>query len=207
MANPLANLLRRRRYGDEIVVVSGLPRSGTSMMMRMLDAGGMQIVSDGEREADDDNPRGYFELERVKDLEEDPDKGWLGDARGKAIKVISHLLRELPDEHFYRVLFMRRDLHEVVASQNKMLQNRGEPNPIEDARAIELYRKHVVHTKVLLRERPNFALLEVEYRDALAHPADVAARVAGAVRQHLDVEKMSAAVDPSLYRNRREDLR
>jgi hypothetical protein len=104
--------LRRKLFGRDrgkaIVVVSGLPRSGTSMMMRMLDAGGLPILSDGERTADVDNPKGYFELERIKYLEKETDKSYLREGRGKAVKAISFLIKDLPDENDYRVIFMRR---------------------------------------------------------------------------------------------------
>lgn len=125
--------LQRFRYGAAVVVVSGLPRSGTSLLMNMLAAGGLPVLTDGVRAADADNPHGYFELERVKNLEHDADKAWLRDARGRGVKVISHLLKELPADNYYKVLFSVRDLGEVVASQNTMLRHRHEPNPVEDA--------------------------------------------------------------------------
>ncbi|MDP6673752.1 MAG: hypothetical protein QGH93_02705, partial [Gammaproteobacteria bacterium] len=99
------DLIRRVRYGEPVYVVSGLPRSGTSMLMNMLAAGGLPVLSDAQREADDDNPRGYFEHERIKNLESETDKSWLRESRGKAIKVISHLLRELPNDNYYFVIF------------------------------------------------------------------------------------------------------
>ena len=97
-----------------ITVVSGLPRSGTSMMMRMLDSGGMEVLTDSIRTADEDNPKGYYEYERVKDLETETDKSYVRDGRGKVLKVISFLIRFLPDDNQYRVIFMRRDLDEVL---------------------------------------------------------------------------------------------
>ena len=121
----LGDFLRRRRYGEPIVIVSGLPRSGTSMMMKMLEAGGVPIMTDAIRTADVDNPKGYYEYERVKELEKETDKRYVREGRGKALKVISFLLKELPDDNFYRVVFMRRDLGEVISSQNKMLDRRG----------------------------------------------------------------------------------
>ena len=202
MPNPLTRWLRRRRYGEEVVVVSGLPRSGTSMMMKMLESGGLEIMSDGVREADEDNPRGYYEYERVRDLGEETDKSWVVDARGKVVKVISHLLEDLPEDCFYRVVFMRRHLAEVVASQNKMLVRRGEENPIEDEKTVELYRKHLVHSRLMMRDASNFEVLEVDYRDALADPAAVAAAVNGFFGGRLDVARMRETVDPALYRNR-----
>ena len=200
--NLFARALRRWRYGDEIVVVSGLPRSGTSMMMKMLEAGGLEVMTDGVRGADEDNPKGYFEVERVKQLEKEPDKSWVSEARGRVLKVISHLLKELPDENYYLVIFMRRSLDEVVASQNKMLERRGEENPIEDERVTDLYRKHIIHAKVMMRERRNFELLEVQYRDALDDPVAFADRVRAFLGGRVDSERMVSAVDSSLYRNR-----
>ena len=121
MAPSLRRLYRHLRYGQPIVVVSGLPRSGTSMVMKMLEAGGLAVLTDGLRTADEDNPKGYYEVERVKDLAREADKGWLGEARGKAVKVISYLLKSLPPTFNYKVVFIRRDLEEVLASQRKML--------------------------------------------------------------------------------------
>ena len=104
---------------DEIVVVSGLPRSGTSMMMKMLEAGGLTPLTDGQREADEDNLGGYYEFEQVKKMAQD--SGWLEEARGKVVKVISRLLYDLPKTYHYRVIFMQRHLDEVLASQQQML--------------------------------------------------------------------------------------
>src|SRR5438128_3864516 len=128
---------RRVRYGRPIVVVSGLPRSGTSMAMKMLEAGGLRVVTDGQRTADEDNPKGYYEDERVKDLHREGDKTWLRDARGDVVKIISFLLKSLPADNNYKVLFMHRNLREIVASQNKMLARRGEKNETPDDRAVQ----------------------------------------------------------------------
>lgn len=204
MLAALLHLVRRTRYGPPIVVVSGLPRSGTSMMMKMLDAGGMPLVTDAAREADEDNPRGYFEDERVKALDRTADRGWLRDCRGKAVKIISYLLKDLPDENFYQVVFMRRKLEEVVASQNKMLLRRGErADPSEDGATVERYTLHLRKVEFLLRESANFAALDVDYREALADPRGQARRVRSFLRRELDEDRMVAAVDPALYRNRR----
>jgi hypothetical protein len=205
MASFITRWLRGRKYGADVVVVSGLPRSGTSMMMKMLEAGGLPIVTDGVRTADEDNPKGYYELERVKDLENEQDKSYIRDARGKVIKVISFLLKELPDDCFYRVIFMRRDLGEVVASQNKMLDRRGEDNPVRDEKAIDLYARHLISTRLFTEESPCFELLEVDYTGALGDPEGVAAQVNAFLGGKLDAQKMAEAVDPSLYRNRRPE--
>jgi len=202
----LKQLLRKWRYGDEIIVVTGLPRSGTSMMMKMLEAGGLPIMTDHVRTADEDNPKGYYEFERVKDLEKETDKSWVREARGKVLKVISHLLRELPEENFYRVIFMRRDLDEVLASQNKMLERRGEPNPVSDAKAREAYRSHIIDSKVFLRTHPNFELLEVHYTQALDDPQSLAERVSQFLERRVEPGDLVSAVDPQLYRNRKAQL-
>lgn len=206
MLESIKRLLRRRRYGDEVIVVSGLPRSGTSMMMKMLEAAGLPVLTDHEREADVDNPEGYFEYERVKHLGEQDDKAWVRRARGKVLKVISHLLEELPDDNFYRVILMRRDLDEVVVSQNKMLDRRGEDNPIEDDRAKDAYLRHLVQIRFSLRDRPNFELLEADYRQALEKPQEFAREIRDYLGMDLDAHAMAEVVDRDLYRNRKEEL-
>ncbi len=198
----IKNAVRKIRYGDPVYVVSGLPRSGTSMLMNMLEAGGVPVVSDALREADDDNPLGYFEHERIKNLENEADKSWLRESRGKAIKVISHLLRELPNDNMYYVLFARRDLREVVASQNIMLERRGEANPIADDKAIDHYRKHLVNIRVLARRRPNLRLLEVSYAEAVGNPRETALRISRFLSRTLDIDEMAGIIDSKLYRNR-----
>ena len=204
MPNALRKILHRWQYGREVIIVSGLPRSGTSMMMKMLEAGGLEVMTDNERHADIDNPKGYFEFEAVKNLEIDPDKSWVRKARGKVLKVISHLLRELPADNSYRILFMRRNLDEVIASQNKMLDHRGESNPVEDKKAKELFRKHIINTKVLVRTRPNLEMMEVRYTDVLEQPEVFAQRVNEFLGHVLDSSRMASVVDRQLYRNRVE---
>lgn len=197
-----AKLYRRLRFGRPIVVVSGLPRSGTSMMMGMLRAGGLELVVDEIRTADHGNPEGYFELEQVKTLDQTDRHPWLADCRGRAVKIISFLLPYLPEGHNYRVIFMRRDLREVIASQNKMLVSRGEsvgPDPsvltgqLED----DLHRVQQV-----LRGRPCFQTLDVSYNQAVADPTGEATRVNRFLGGGLDVPAMAAAVNPALHRNR-----
>jgi hypothetical protein len=203
MLEALRRRLTRKSRGEPIVVVSGLPRSGTSMMMRMLEAGGVEILSDGERAADVDNPKGYFELERIKDLEAEADKSYLRAARGKAVKVISFLIKDLPDENDYRIVFMRRDLDEVLASQQKMIDRLASPDTAADAEAMkEAFRNDIARVRVLCRTRANFALVEVHYRDAVANPAAACHTVNEFLGGGLDEAAMRAAVDAALYRNR-----
>jgi hypothetical protein len=199
----LRRRLTRGNRGEPIVVVSGLPRSGTSMMMRMLEAGGVVILSDGERAADIDNPKGYFELERIKNLERETDKSYLRAARGKAVKVISFLIKDLPDENDYRIVFMRRDLNEVLTSQQKMLDRLATADSDDDGAAMkEAFRNDIARVRVLSRTRPNFALCEVRYKDAIADPAGASHAVNAFLGGHLDEAAMRATVDASLYRNR-----
>lgn len=200
------SLYRRLRYGRPITVVSGLPRSGTSMAMRMLEAGGVPIVTDRAREADEDNPHGYFEHDRVLDLDK-PDRGgdtgWLADARGKAVKIVSALLPHLPERFNYHVIFMHRDLGEVLASQNKMLERRGEQgSAASDAEMTKLYEDHLRRVASLLRRRACFATLDVRYRDVVSDPAGQARRIGDFLGGSLDAARMAEAVSPELYRNR-----
>jgi len=185
-----------------ITVVSGLPRSGTSMMMKMLEAGGLPPLTDGERRSDDDNPLGYFEFERVKALPKG-DHAWLDDTRGKAVKVISALLEHLPADHTYRVIFMARSLPEVLASQKKMLVNRGEPtDKITDEELAGLYEKHLAKLKGWLGEQAHMSVLHVSYNKILEDPAPHAAQVNNFLGGHLDESRMAEAVRPDLYRQR-----
>lgn len=203
MVEPIRGWLRRRRYGEPVYVVSGLPRSGTSMMMRMLAAGGVTPFTDGERAADVDNPEGYFEFERAKDLEKEPDKSWVRGARGHALKVISFLLRHLPDDNAYRIVYMRRHLDEVLKSQDKMLDRLGNAASGVDLEAMkEAYRNDIVAARLFARKQPYMEMIEIDYRAAISDPAAAAREVRGFLGLPLDEAAMAAAVEASLYRNR-----
>ena len=187
---------------DVVTIVSGLPRSGTSMMMKMLEAGGLTVMTDAIRQADIDNPKGYYEYERVKHLEKETDKSYVREARGKVLKVISFLLKDLPDDNFYRVVFMRRHLDEVIASQNKMLDRRGE-DAIEDRETMaEAYRNHLAAVKILVRKRPNLEMLEFRYDEAVKNPKEAARMVNAFLGGALDERAMATVIDGELYRNR-----
>ena len=203
MSSILHRFMRRLRYGRPVVIVSGLPRSGTSMAMKMLSAGGMELVVDNVRTADEDNPKGYYEDERVKDLAEMEDTAWLKAARGQVIKVVSSLLNHLPANNSYKVVFMRRNLHEVLASQTKMLERRNEESHTEDEDLIKMYDSHLEKVQFQLRFRPHFDALYVNYSDVVAEPVREARRIAEFLGGGLDPEQMARAVDGSLYRNRR----
>jgi hypothetical protein len=187
---------------DAITIVSGLPRSGTSMMMRMLEAGGLDIITDETRKADDDNPKGYYELERVKQLKEDA--SWLAEARGKVVKVISALLVNLPRDHVYQVVFMRRRMQEILDSQQEMLRRRGKPaDPSADGKMAALYEKHLKQTDEWMRREPNLRFIYVDYNRMLDNPAVEASRVSTFLGDHLDTAAMIGVVDLALYRQQR----
>jgi hypothetical protein len=187
---------------DRITIVSGLPRSGTSMMMKMLEAGGLTPLTDNIRTADEDNPKGYYELERVKELEKDSE--WLAEARGKYVKVISMLLRHLPAAYEYDVIFMRRRMEEILASQKKMLVRRGEaPDKVPDDKMSALFEKHLAKTEEWLRSQPNIRFVYVNYNDVLADARTQVERVNEFLGSTLDAEKMAHVVDAELYRQRR----
>jgi len=173
------------------------------MLMRMLEAGGMAIMTDELREADVDNPKGYFEYERVKDLEKETDKSYVREGRGKVLKVISFLIKDLPDDNDYRVVFMRRDLSEVLASQNKMIDRLGtEDTSAQDEAMKEAYRNDIVRTRLMCKKRPNFELIEVHYKETVEKPAATASKLNAFLTGRLDETAMREAVDASLYRNR-----
>ncbi len=194
---------RRIRCGEPIVVVSGLPRTGTSMMMQMLAAGGIEPLTDGLRAPDDDNPEGYLEYQPVKELEHAADKSWLHDARGRAVKIITFLLEHLPETHNYRVIFMNRKLDEVLASQATMLDRRGETDGTEDARMRKLYVGHLARTRTLLAHRAQFEVHHARYPDVIADPLGSAREVNRFLGGRLDVDAMAGVVNPELYRKRR----
>lgn len=199
----LKKVIRKLKYGQPVIIVSGLPRSGTSMMMKMLEAGGVPIMQDGIRTSDIDNPNGYYELERVKDLDKGGDKGWMAEARGKAVKVISFLLRDLPDGHAYKIIFMRRAIPEIIASQNKMLERRGETDgQADDATTQKLFESHLKKVNYLLKTKENFETLEIAYGQAIDNPREAATRIQAFLGLPLDIEKMSTVADKKLYRNR-----
>jgi hypothetical protein len=175
------------------------------MMMKMLEAGGLPVLSDGQRTADTDNPEGYYEFERVKQLDKG-DAGWLGEAEGKVVKVISALLEHLPPGYQYRVIFMNRRLEEVLASQRKMLAHRGEASDISDEKLAELLDKHLRKVKGWLAAQPNFRCLEVDYNRMLADPRPFADEIGRFLDGIVTEDRMLAVVKPSLYRNRADGI-
>jgi hypothetical protein len=187
---------------DVVTIVSGLPRSGTSMMMKMLEAGGLAPVTDNIRTADEDNPKGYYELEKVKELKND--KSWVPEAKGQVVKVISALLQDLPEDHEYRVVFMRRNMQEILDSQRQMLVRRGQPeSKVPDEKMAAMFEKHLAKIEEWLAARPNMRVLYVKYNDILAAPAEAAREVNEFLGGSLDEAAMVSVVDKQLYRQRR----
>ena len=187
-----------------IVVVSGLPRSGTSMLMQMLAAGGLEVVTDELRQADTDNPRGYFEFEPVKSLAKTDDASWLDAAHGKAIKIIASLLRYLPGGKTYKILFMERNLQEVLDSQKRMLEHLDKDAGAADNAAMTAqFTRHLGQVKAWLREQSHMDVLYIRHAEAVAEPQAVAERLQTFLGRPLDIDAMAAAVQPQLYRNRR----
>src|SRR5512140_1614791 len=184
-----------------VIVVSGLPRSGTSMMMKMLAEGGLSILTDSIRTADEDNPNGYFELEQVKQLAEGQ-KDWLANADHKLVKVISALHEHLPPEHHYKVLFMERQIPEIVASQRKMLARRNETSAVGDAEMEAQFQEHLKAIKYWLARQPNMEVMYVDYNHMMADPDAYCPKIAAFIGLPLDVGKMRAVPNERLYRNR-----
>ena len=187
---------------ESLVVVTGLPRSGTSMFMQMLAAGGLTILTDGLREPDEDNPRGYLEFEPVKNLLKD--STWLLEGRGKVVKIVAPLLSALPAGLPCRIIFTERDLDEVLDSQDRMLERRKQEFASTPERRQMLkneYARTVVRVKAALMRRPGTQVLSVGYREAVLDARAVAERVSAFLGDGLDVGKMAASVDPGLHRN------
>lgn len=203
---PFKSIFSKRKSPASIefvTVVSGLPRSGTSMMMQILNAGGMQIVTDEQRTADDDNPRGYYELERVKKMK-DGDVRWVNDANGKVIKVISALLEYLPKDLEYRVIFMQRKMDEILASQKQMLVRRGEPtDKASDATLADLFTRHLQKVEAWLAVQKNMQVLYIQYDELLANPQAHVEALAEFLDLPLDLQAMQSVPDASLYRQRK----
>jgi hypothetical protein len=195
--------LRKPKTQEYITIVSGLPRSGTSMMMKMLEAGGLPPLTDNLRTANDDNPKGYYEFERVKKMP-DGDISWVEDAQGKAVKVISALLEHLPPAYIYRVLFMQRKIDEILASQKQMLIRSGKPtDQVSDEQLSEMFNKHLAKVSVWLEAQTNFSVIYLDYNAMLADPTKYALQVNQFLDNSLNPQEMVEVVDPNLYHQRK----
>jgi hypothetical protein len=171
-------------------------------MMQMLAAGGIPPLTDQLRAADEDNPRGYFEFEPVKQIKQD--KSWLNDAAGKAVKMVHLLVPELPLDREYRVIFMRRQMEEILASQRKMLDRSGKKGAqMPDAVLIRIFETQVQNVLQWLSQAPRFSVHQVWYRELIADPAGHAQSINALLGGHLNEGAMQSAVDPALYRNKK----
>jgi len=184
-----------------VTIVSGLPRSGTSMMMQMIDKGGIPAMTDHVRTADEDNPKGYYEFEPVKKTKED--STWVAEANGKAVKMTHLLLMDMPLDYTYRVVFMRRHLKEVVKSQNVMLERRGkDTDSIPRERLIDMFRVQIHKVLTYMQDRPDhFQYIEIDYNAIMKDPEPHIKQIS-AFLDGLNTDEMLAVVDPALYRNR-----
>ena len=191
----------KEAHSKNVIIVSGLPRSGTSMMMKMLAEGGLSAVVDSLRQADEDNPNGYFEIESSKSLK-DGEKKWLYDAQGKVVKVISYLLEFLPDDLSYDIIFMEREIGEILASQQKMLKRRNETSTLSDAEMEAQFREHLRAVKYWAARKPNMRILFVKYSEMVNAPETLCQSIVDFLEMPLDLKAMQSVPSQSLYRNR-----
>jgi predicted AlkP superfamily phosphohydrolase/phosphomutase/tetratricopeptide (TPR) repeat protein len=182
---------------DQIVIVSGLPRSGTSLMMQMLDKGGLDALTDSNRKADKSNPKGYLEYDPVMALHKD--NSWLDKAQNKSLKVVAPLLKFLDPKYRYKVIFMNRDLNEVVKSQQKMIGKDVETLPVK---LFETYKKHLKQVETWKDKEPSVELIYVDYKDALNHTNATVKKVILFIGKDMNEEAMESCVDKTLYRNK-----
>ena len=194
---------RSTSAAEFVTVVSGLPRSGTSMMMRMLETGGMSVVTDHLRVPDESNPKGYYEFERVKQLQ-DGNTGWIAEGNGKVVKIISALLEYLPPEHQYRIVFMQRNMPEILASQREMLLRRGEPaDRVSDRHLTGFYQDHLAHIAEWIAKQSNMQVIYLHYNKIMENPHEPIAQLCQFLQPFpLDQDKMMSVVESSLYRQR-----
>jgi len=188
-----------------LYIISGLPRSGTSMLMRMLEAGGIEILKDDIRQPDADNPKGYYEFEPVKDLAKDA--SWIKDIDDKGVKVISYLLPYLPPDRSYRLLFVLRPIEEILESQRKMLERADAP--FDDAAQENLafkFKDHLYKIRLWIARQPNINCMFIKYFDIINKPYDWAQKIATFLGLECDPHSMASVVDPDLYRNRKEHI-
>jgi hypothetical protein len=187
---------------DFVTVVTGLPRSGTSVLMQILEAGGMEILTDNIRTSDEDNPKGYYEFEAVKQTKKDA--SWVANAVGKAVKMVYRLLYEMPKEYEYRVIFTRRNMDEVLQSQKIMLERMGNNEQgISDEKFAEMFKKDLAKIDEWIEEQDNISVISVNYKDVIENPQEQCRKINEFLGGGLDVEKMPLVVDACLYRNRK----
>ena len=171
------------------------------MMMAMLEAAGIPTLTDNLRKADQDNPKGYWELQKVKQIQKD--QSWLPQAQGKAVKMISALLEFLPPNYHYQVVFMEREMKEILLSQQKMITRRKEQNSISDKKMKDLFENHLKEIKTWLKKQSNFEVLYLSYNQTLKNPDKTIQALKRFLKKDLNLAKMSKVVDPKLHRNQK----
>lgn len=180
-----------------IIIVSGLPRSGTSLMMQMLAAGGAPVLTDNMRQADANNPKGYYEFEAIKNLARE--NNWLKHAQGKSVKVISHLLQYLPETYVYKIILMKRHLKDVIQSQNKMLLQNNKPlGQRSNSELLHAFKEHLLETENRLSHQQNIGYLTIEYNALFQEPEQVVKHIEAFLGLQLDASKMIEAIDKSM---------
>ncbi len=205
MKSIFGNELITKSKPEPIFIVSGLPRCGTSMMMQMLEAGGIPVITDHIRQADEDNPRGYFEFEKVKKIKED--SSWLDDCHGKVFKMVSALLYYLPNNKEYKIVFMKRKMDEMLASQNTMLRRQGLGDAaVGDEEIAKKLAKHLLKVKTWLAQQSNFNVIYINYNSVIENAPANAKTVALFLNIPIDIAKMVQVVESSLYRQKTGDI-
>ncbi len=170
------------------------------MMMQMLEAGGMKILTDNIRKSDKDNPKGYYEFEKVKQIKND--QSWLENARGKAAKIISFLLKYLPEKHQYKIIFMERRMEEILISQKQMIINQKKSNKIDDQQMMKSFYRHLEQIKKWLKKQTNIEVLFLNYNQILKNPVKEIKKINQFLNHNLKAEKMVKTINPRLYRQK-----
>jgi predicted AlkP superfamily phosphohydrolase/phosphomutase/tetratricopeptide (TPR) repeat protein len=194
-------MILNEKIKGEIIIVSGLPRSGTSVMMQMLDKGGIPVLTDERRSADQSNPKGYYEYEPVKKMA--ADNSWIKEANGKAVKIIAQLLPYLPSNFNYKIIFMEREMSEVMKSQQVMLGKTAEVKNNAFPLAIaDVFSKQVKTVNDWMAAQTHIKVHRVNYKNLVANTREEAEKLVSFLDTETNIEEMISAVDPSLYRNK-----
>lgn len=159
--------------------------------------GGVEVLTDGNRKSDDSNPKGYFEYDPVMSIHKD--NTWLDKAQNKTVKVVAPLLKFLDPKYRYKVIFMNRDLTEVVKSQQKMIGKNPDVLPVS---LFDAYHKHLNQVETWKDSEPSVELIYVDYKDVLFNTPEVLEKVTSFIGVDLDTKEMAKCVDPALYRNK-----
>lgn len=193
---------KKALFENQIIIVSGLPRSGTSMMMNILNSGGVPALIDNIRKSDKDNPKGYWEFESVKNLI-NGEYSWLDQSKGKCVKVISYLLTYLPENYSYKVIFLERDLSEILKSQQIMMtQNQNMISNQDDEKISTIFKKHLESAKDFLQSNRQFETYYANYNKILDSPKKEIEKLNQFLNGRLDASKTMDVIDRTLYRNR-----